>query len=393
VESNVGAWHDAAGQRDLIVKNSEWAAARRARGPLGVIALVVLAVVLTWLGLEQLSLASPPILGLLFAVGLLPSVILLIRQQRVTDQVVGQIELMAATLGEIASGNLERVDALPVGDGELGKLAGACRQLTIALEQQLQALEAARERAETSNAAKSSFLANMTHELRTPLNAIIGYAELVAEEIGDRGDDLGKLGTDIERILLSARHLLGLINDILDISKIEAGEMRVEIRRVDLARVLKDVRAAVELLIRKRGNQFVIEAEPNLGELDSDGLKIRQILINLLGNAAKFTDDGIVTLRVTRAGDDAVRFDVIDTGIGIPPGKLELLFEPFVQADASASRRFGGTGLGLTICRHFAEMIDATLTAESEPGKGSTFTLTVPRSRVASRGSRRAIRA
>jgi signal transduction histidine kinase len=377
----------------LVYRNRESGAARRARAALGVIALVASAVVFAWVWLDRHALASPPVLGILFAVGLLPGVIALVRQLGRTEQFARQVDRLAATLGEIASGDLARVDALPVADEDLGKLAGACRQLTIALEQQLAVIEAARERAEISNTAKSTFLANMTHELRTPLNAIIGYAELVAEEIGDRDDDLGELGTDIERILLSARHLLGLINDILDISKIEAGEMRVEIRRVDLPRVIKDVRAAVELLIRKRGVAFVIDVEPNLGELDSDGMKIRQILINLLGNAAKFTDDGSITLRVARVGDDAVRFEVIDTGIGIAKHKLELLFEPFVQADASSSRRFGGTGLGLTICRHFAGMLDATLTAESEPSHGSTFSLTVPRSRTASKGSRRAIRA
>lgn len=350
------------------------------------------AVVLAWVWLDRRALAGPLALGLLFAVGLLPGVILLVEQLRRSEQFARQVDRLAATLGEIASGDLARVDALPVGDDEIGALAGACRKLTVALEQQLAVIEAARERAEISNTAKSTFLANMSHELRTPLNAIIGYAELVAEEIGDRGDDLGELGTDIERILLSARHLLGLINDILDISKIEAGEMRVEIRQVDLARLIKDVRAGVELLIRKRGNELAIEVEPELGELDSDGMKIRQILINLLGNAAKFTDNGTVTLRVSRVGDDAVRFEVIDTGIGIAKHKLELLFEPFVQADASSSRRFGGTGLGLTICRHFAGMLDATLTAQSEPGKGSTFALTVPRSRMASPGSHRAIK-
>jgi signal transduction histidine kinase len=366
----------------LVDKNRE-RAARRARGTLGVIALTALAVVAAWAWLDRHALVSPAVLGLLFAVGLLPGVIALVRQLRLSEQVEGQVERLAATLAEIANGNMARVGALPTGEGALGQLAEACRQLTVALEQQLVAVEAARERAEISNTAKSTFLANMTHELRTPLNAIIGYAELVAEELGDR-DDLGELGRDIERILLSARHLLGLINDILDISKIEAGEMRVEIRSVDLVRLIRDVRAAVELLIRNRGNTFVVEIEPNLGELDSDGMKIRQILINLLGNAAKFTENGTVTLRVTRAGD-AVCFEVGDTGIGIAKHKLDLLFEPFVQADASSSRRFGGTGLGLTICRHFAGMLHGTLTAESEPGKGSTFTLTVPRSRSSRR--------
>jgi signal transduction histidine kinase len=373
-----------------VYRNRESGAARRARAPLGVIALVASAVVFAWVWLDRHALASPPVLGILFAVGLLPGVIALVRQLGRTEQFARQVERLAATLGEIASGDLARVDALPVADDELGKLAGACRQLTIALEQQLAVIEAARERAEVSNTAKSTFLANMSHELRTPLNAIIGYAELVAEEIGDRDDDLGELGTDIDRILLSARHLLGLINDILDISKIEAGEMRVEIRRVDLPRMIREVRAGIELLIRKRGIEFVIDVDPELGELDSDGMKIRQILINLLGNAAKFTDNGSITLRVARVGEDAVRFEVIDTGIGIAKHKLELLFEPFVQADASSSRRFGGTGLGLTICRHFAGMLDATLTAESEPGKGSAFSLTVPR--VASSGSHPVIR-
>jgi signal transduction histidine kinase len=342
---------------------------------IGFVGAAFVAVALVWLGVgAQTSPIHRAGVTLLFTLGFALTVGSLVSRLRAAERISARVAALAQQMREVTAGNRAQRAKLPTGDDEIARIADCFRA-------QLEALERERERAEVASTAKSSFLANMSHELRTPLNAIIGYAELIAEELQDREQELGEFAADIERIQLSARHLLGLITDILDISKIEAGEVKVEIRRVDIPRLVKDVRAATELLIHKRGNSFTVELAPELGLLDSDTPKLRQILINLLGNAAKFTENGHVTLAIT--GDDQqLRFAVTDTGIGIPEHKLELLFEPFVQADGSSSRRFGGTGLGLTISRHFAGLLGGRLTATSEPGRGSTFTLTLPRTRL-----------
>ncbi|WAS97742.1 ATP-binding protein [Nannocystis punicea] len=250
------------------------------------------------------------------------------------------------------------------------------------LNQQLHLLNSqlvsARDSAIDASRAKSAFLANMSHELRTPLNAIIGYSELLEDESGDSDRlDLGDLG----KIRGAARHLLDLINDILDVSKIEAGKMELFVEDFAVDELVQEVVATIEPLARKNDNQLEIAARPGLGAVALDRTKVKQILINLLSNACKFTHRGVVGLRVSREagvhGEQLV-VAVQDTGIGIDPARLEELFQPFRQADESTTRKYGGTGLGLSISRHYAEMMHGRIEARSVPGQGSTFTVTLP---------------
>jgi signal transduction histidine kinase/CheY-like chemotaxis protein len=240
-------------------------------------------------------------------------------------------------------------------------------------------LAAARDEAVRASQTKSDFLASMSHELRTPLNAIIGYSEMLLEE----SDELlrPELRPDLEKIRGAGKHLLSLINDILDLSKIEAGKMNVFVESFDVVTLLADVRATIEPLVAKNGNTFEVRCGADLGTLHSDQTKVRQILFNLLSNAAKFTRMGRVTLaaaRPTRGDGDRLEFEVSDTGIGMTPEQVVGLFKPFSQADASTTRYFGGTGLGLAITQHFCRMLGGDVTVESEYGKGSTFTITLP---------------
>ncbi len=237
-------------------------------------------------------------------------------------------------------------------------------------------LEAAKAAAEDANRAKSQFIANMSHELRTPLSAVIGYAEMLEEEAeaiegGDAFlDDLKKIGSN-------ARHLLSLINDVLVLSMIEAGRMEVHAEDFDACELVQEVAATVEALAERRRNRLVVECAEELGSGHSDAVKIRQCLFNLLGNAAKFTEDGTITVTATRQ-DDMLAFRVRDTGIGMTPEQLDRLFQRFSQADASTTRRFGGTGLGLAITKAFATMLGGTIEVESKAGEGSCFTLLIP---------------
>ena len=242
------------------------------------------------------------------------------------------------------------------------------------------AIRKAKEDAESASKVKSAFLANMSHELRTPLNAIIGYSELLAEDAGDRGDSASL--ADLEKIGAAGRHLLGLINEILDLSKIEAGKMELYIEKVALAAAVDEVRSLVSPLIEKNGNTLVIECPADIGALRTDLTKLKQCLINLLSNAAKFTKSGAVTLRLSRYVDDEdaphVVFEVRDSGIGMTEEQIGRLFQAFTQADSSTTRNFGGTGLGLTITRHFVTMLGGTITVTSTSGLGSTFTVDLP---------------
>jgi PAS domain S-box-containing protein len=239
----------------------------------------------------------------------------------------------------------------------------------------------AKEAAESASRVKSSFLANMSHELRTPLNAIIGYSEILQEDAIDRDDKASMV--DLEKIQAAGKHLLGLINDILDLSKIEAGRMDVYLEQVFLTRLVDDVKTIVEPMVKKNGNTLVITCPPDIGSLRTDLTKLKQSLINLLSNAAKFTKQGTVTLRLTRHKDDAdsrewIKFEIIDSGIGMSLEQMSRLFQAFTQADASTTRNFGGTGLGLTITKHFCVMLGGSIDVTSEPGKGSTFIIELP---------------
>jgi signal transduction histidine kinase/CheY-like chemotaxis protein len=271
---------------------------------------------------------------------------------------------------------------------EIGVLATTVAVMAAKIDAQLhelgekeERLREAKEAAEAASMAKSSFLANMSHELRTPLNAIIGYSEMLLEEAEELGQPA--LKPDLDKIRGAGRHLLGLINDILDLSKIEAGKMDVFAEEFDAATMLNEVQATIEPLVGMNGNTLQVQSKPGLGAMYSDQVKVRQILFNLLSNAAKFTKEGRITLKARRLPGnerDQLEFRVSDTGIGMTTEQTARIFQAFSQADASTTRHYGGTGLGLAITRHFCRMLGGDVTVTSEPGKGSTFTITLPAS-------------
>ncbi len=241
------------------------------------------------------------------------------------------------------------------------------------------ALEQARDEAVRANEAKSAFLANISHELRTPLNAIIGYSELIYEDLEIDGHNAYL--PDLKKIGIAGQHLLSLINDILDLSKIEAGKMELYLETIDLPGLLNDVAATIEPVVAKNNNSFLVDIDQAPKRMHVDITKLRQLLFNLLSNAAKFTENASVRLHAyaeTVDGQEMCVFEVIDRGIGIPPEKLDRLFQAFTQADESTTRQYGGTGLGLTITKHFAEMMGGSIEVESTEGKGSTFRIHLP---------------
>jgi signal transduction histidine kinase len=245
----------------------------------------------------------------------------------------------------------------------------------------------ARDAAQAANRTKSTFLANMSHELRTPMNAILGYSEMLIEEAEDL--NVKELTPDLDKIRRAGKHLLALINDILDLSKIEAGKMTLFVEEVDVAGLVGEVTTTIQPLIEKNSNKLEIDVAPGCGRIRADLAKVRQTLLNLLGNATKFTERGRIKLSVRRIknkfpSDDAndsterIQFSIKDTGIGMTPEQQGKLFQPFSQTDASTTRKYGGTGLGLAISRRFCQLMGGDISATSSAGQGSTFTVDLP---------------
>jgi signal transduction histidine kinase len=251
------------------------------------------------------------------------------------------------------------------------------REATAELVSQNELLRRQRLELEQASALKSQFLANMSHEFRTPLNAILGYTSLLLEGVAGPLND--KQERNLARVDSNAQHLLALINDILDISRIEAGRMPLTIESIDVATLVREVLAELEPLVARSRLTVSTTMEPDLPVVEGDRAKVKQILVNLVSNAVKFTPAGSVAIGVAAGGPEGpVRVSVADTGIGIDPSDQEKIFEDFQQADPSTERRYGGAGLGLAISRRLAHMQSGRLELASQPGQGSTFTLVMP---------------
>ena len=255
----------------------------------------------------------------------------------------------------------------------------AATQASTRLEALVEELRIAQRQAEAATRAKSDFLASMSHELRTPLNGIILYSELLQEE----ADDNGMKGSirDLQRIQSSGKHLLELINGILDLSKIEAGKMALSVEPFDVKQMIDELVDTIGSLVQKNRNGLTVRCAPDVGTMYGDITKTRQIMLNLLSNAAKFTTDGAITVSVRRCdhkGTPSIEFSVADTGIGMTPNQCQRVFEPFTQADVTTTRKYGGTGLGLAIVSSFCELMGGTIALESQPGEGSRFTVRLP---------------
>ena len=265
-----------------------------------------------------------------------------------------------------------------------GGIVGVFTDITDLKDRELQLgqlvdrLAEARDVADQANRTKSSFLANTSHELRTPLNAIIGYSEILQEDVADLGQQ--SLVADLKKIESAGRHLLGLINDILDLSKIEAGKMDIYLEDVEIVPLLEEVRAIIVPMAKKNGNAVEFRMAENLGTMRTDRTKLKQSLLNILSNASKFTQDGELTLVAERLATEQpmVRFAISDNGIGMTEVQLGRLFQAFNQADASTTKKYGGTGLGLAITRNFCQPLGGDVTVVSKPGDGSTFAITLP---------------
>ncbi|MEG4235588.1 ATP-binding protein [Microcoleus sp. Pol11C3] len=281
---------------------------------------------------------------------------------------------------------------------EVGMLAISLNELIQRVGEYTEELHEAKVAAEAANRSKSAFLANMSHELRTPLNAIINYSEMLQEDAQDSGSE--DFLPDLERIQTAGKHLLDMISDILDISKIEAGHVTLYLENFDVATMIEEVMTTAQPLVEKKGNALALKTKGELGTMYADQPKVRQILLNLLSNAAKFTEKGVITIGVERIKIEKSRpakqnknkdfqsgsnytsqvlmFRVSDTGIGMTDEQLEQIFKPFTQADASTTRKYGGTGLGLTISQRLCQILGGEISVESEDGKGSTFIVSLP---------------
>lgn len=264
-------------------------------------------------------------------------------------------------------------------EDEFGHLSVFFQQMLARLNEQHNKLKETAEEAENANSAKSVFLANMSHELRTPLNAIIGYGELMLDDPGSSITDTHY--RDLRKIVSAGHHLLHLINEILDLSKIEAGKLEVMPVDVDLPHMFNELSMTIKPLVEKNNNELIVDCSPQVRQLHSDNMKIRQILINLLGNACKFTQNGVISLKAEPKSikkKEYVTFSVADTGTGIKQDLIDKLFDPFTQGDLSSTKNHGGTGLGLSICHRLSILLGGDITVTSVEGEGTTFVVTLP---------------
>jgi len=279
----------------------------------------------------------------------------------------------------IASGD-SNIDLTINSNDEFGKLSNFIQDMLDSLIRKHNALQETVTEVSKANQAKSAFLANMSHELRTPLNAIIGYAELLVEECSDNRDTI--YVSDLLKIRHSASHLLTLINDVLDLSKIEAGKMEVQSNIIEFSRFMDEIVATIEPLAQKRGNILLVDNQLKQKYIEIDALKLKQILINLLGNACKFTEKGKVKIiaqeKIDNDGCRRISLHVIDTGIGIREETMKNLFQPFTQEEQNYIRHYSGTGLGLSISKRLTELMGGSIEVESKQGVGSHFTVTIP---------------